>query len=118
MHSARDREAPRRVRSCRCSAARQVSRARRRKLLSWMTGWIGILLLILPSWNAATCEAAGGAAALARRGVGFVARPSDTLRANCSDMASLRTSWYYNWKPTEPCPPTLTSSYVPMICAS
>ena len=52
-------------------------------------------------------------AAAARRGVGFI---KGTLGANCSDMAALGTAWFYNWKPTDPCPPHgMSSSYVPMI---
>ena len=38
----------------------------------------------------------------------------DTLGANCSDMNSLGTSWFYNWKPQDPCPPT-QPGFVPMI---
>ena len=71
-------------------------------------------IIIIVSSSSSSQVAAAAAATQGQRGVGFV---QGTLHANCSDMVVLGTSWYYNWKPTEPCPPDLGSSYVPMICA-
>ena len=64
-----------------------------------------------PAGAGAPTVVAAAPSAPPEKGVGFV---RGTLGANCSDMAALGTSWFYNWKPQDPCPPA-QPGFVPMI---
>ena len=72
---------------------------------------LGLLLVLASNAPAGAGAPVAAPSAPPEKGVGFV---RGTLGANCSDMNSLGTSWFYNWKPQDPCPPA-QPGFVPMI---